>query len=118
MIGKGNKIRFWEDQWLGNTSLAIVFWDLYFVCNQQGATIKEVWDGSELKLTFGRVFNSKIIEQWYQLEQIAPSVIFTSDEDSLVWKLHSSGLYTSQSLYAVLNFRGVIPAVWKLNVPP
>jgi hypothetical protein len=37
-------------------------------------------------------------------------------------KLASSGVYSSQTLYGVVNFRGVtpnfLPAVWKLNVPP
>jgi hypothetical protein len=32
------------------------------------------------------------------------------------------GTYTSQSLYAIINFRGVtllfIPAIWKLKIPP
>jgi hypothetical protein len=121
-VGKGNKIRFWEDQWLGNSSLAIMFWDLYYVCKQQDVTIKKVWDGNVLKLTFRRVFNQKMMDQWYQMEQIASSIRLLDVEDSLVWKLDSSGVYSSHSLYAVLNYHGVtpmfIPAVWKLHVPP
>jgi hypothetical protein len=46
----------------------------------------------------------------------------SGEPDQLVWKLHASGEYTSQSLYVVVNFRGVkpvfTPSVWKLNVPP
>lgn len=46
-----------------------------------------------------------------------------SDEpDSLVWQFSSNGIYSSQSLYKVINFRGVKPvyepAIWKLHVPP
>jgi hypothetical protein len=63
-----------------------------------------------------------MMDQWYQLEQIASSIRLSDVEDSLMWKLHSSGVYSSQSLYAVLNYRGMtpmfIPMVWKLNVPP
>jgi hypothetical protein len=44
------------------------------------------------------------------------------DEDAMIWQFHSLGIYSSQSLYSVINFRGVtpvyIPAVWKLVVPP
>jgi len=43
-VGDGKKIRFWEDHWLGNTSLAI-FWPLYVINEQQGKTICEIWDG-------------------------------------------------------------------------
>jgi hypothetical protein len=122
VVGNGAKVRFWEDQWLGGTSLAILFWDIYFVCHQQGVTIRDVWDGVNIKLTFRRVFDNKMMEQWYQIEQIIRSIHFSEVDDALVWELHSSGLYTSQSLYAIINFRGVtpvyIPAVWNLNVPP
>jgi len=30
VIGDGRKIRFWEDLWIGNTSLAIAYWPLYY----------------------------------------------------------------------------------------
>ena len=33
-LGDGSKVRFWEDQWVGNTSLAILYWPLY-VINEQ-----------------------------------------------------------------------------------
>jgi hypothetical protein len=40
----------------------------------------------------------------------------------LVWQFQSSGIYSSQSLYAIINFRGVkpvyLPSVWKIIVPP
>lgn len=53
-LGSGEKVRFWEDQWLGNTSLAILYWPLYVINEQQGKTVKEVWDGENLMLTFRR----------------------------------------------------------------
>jgi hypothetical protein len=43
------------------------------------------------------------------------------DEDELIWHFNSNGVYSSQSLYRVINFRGIIPvhvpAVWSLKVP-
>jgi len=44
-----------------------------------------------------------------------------NEEDSLIWTFNSRGVYSSQSLYKVINFRGVtihVPAVWNLKVPP
>ena len=52
VIGNGEKVRFWEDQWLGNTSLASVFWPLYVINEHPGKTVSQVWDGQELKLSF------------------------------------------------------------------
>jgi len=51
---KWGKNRFWEDQWFGNTSLAIIYWPLYVINEQHGKFIQEVWDGEELKLSFRR----------------------------------------------------------------
>jgi hypothetical protein len=33
-IGNGRGIKFWEDVWLGSSSLAIPFWDVYRKVNE------------------------------------------------------------------------------------
>jgi hypothetical protein len=38
-IGRGDKVRFWEDNWLGSSSLSIQFWKLYKIVNEKNATI-------------------------------------------------------------------------------
>lgn len=42
-------------------------------------------------------------------------------EDTLIWQFSSKGTYSSQSLYRIINFRGVqpvhVPAIWDLKVP-
>jgi hypothetical protein len=53
---------------------------------------------------------------------IAFTMALNEDDDEMVWQFHSSGVYSSHSLYKVINFRGVAPiymrAVWKLSIPP
>lgn len=60
--------------------------------------------------------------QWYEVLQIASSLTLTDEDDAILWKLESKGIYTVSSLYAVVNFRGVTPvyihALWKIKVPP
>jgi len=34
-VGDGKKIKFWEDNWLGHSSLAIQFWNLYVIANEK-----------------------------------------------------------------------------------
>ena len=45
-----------------------------------------------------------------------------TEGDALVWKYGSKGIYTTQSLYAVINFYWVrpvfVPSVWKIQIPP
>jgi hypothetical protein len=59
---------------------------------------------------------------WEKLVNLVSTVEFSEEENSLVWQYQSSRIYSSQSLYAIINFRGVqlvyLPAVWKLTVPP
>jgi hypothetical protein len=121
-IGDGKKVRFWEDTWFGSSPLAVQFFPLYALSNEQGKTIHQVWDGTHLKLTFRRNFSTSLMQQWYELENVASSISFNNDIDALIWQYESGGVYSSSSLYAIINFGGVvlvhIPAVWKLHIPP
>jgi hypothetical protein len=53
-VGDGKKVRFWKDQWFRNASLAIQYWPLYVIVNEQGKTVAEAWDGETLKFTLRR----------------------------------------------------------------
>jgi hypothetical protein len=60
-------------------------------------------------------------QQWYERKQIVEEMHFVDEEDSIVWQYSSSGKYYVQTLYAIINNRGVrqvfIPVVWKVYVP-
>jgi hypothetical protein len=53
---------------------------------------------------------------------VVENVVLSEETDTLVWCYDSAGVYTSQSMYDVINYRGVtpmyVPAVWKINAPP
>jgi hypothetical protein len=84
--------------------------------------VAEVWDGAEVKLTFRRNFTEAMMDRWYELVGIVTEITYDNGGDALVWQYESKGTCTSQSLYAVINFRGVtpvfIPAIWKIKVLP
>jgi hypothetical protein len=40
-VGDGRKVRFWEDVWFGTCSLAIQYWNIYYIINEQGRTITD-----------------------------------------------------------------------------
>jgi hypothetical protein len=134
-VGNWVKIRFWEDLWLDSSSLAIQYWELlgssslvtqywelYCLVNEHNSSIAELWDGENLKCTFRRCVDVRLMNMWYEVVNIASTLELSQDEDELIWQFHSSGVYSSQSLYVVINFRGVslvfVPAVWSLKVPP
>jgi hypothetical protein len=61
LVRNGNKIRFWDDHWFGDLSLAIQFWPLYVINEQQGKTISQVLDGGVLRLSFGRTVSKNLM---------------------------------------------------------
>jgi hypothetical protein len=64
----------------------------------------------------------RLYNLWEELLSIASTICLTNREDEMVWQFQSSEVYSSHSLYRVVNFRGVMPvympAIWKLHVPP
>jgi hypothetical protein len=122
IIGDGAKIKFWEDTWFGTSPLSVQYLEVYCICNEPLATVREVWDGTALKLSFRRNFNDSLMEQWFEIEQIANSISFSGDCDSLIWTYDSSGQFSTSSCYSIISFRGVTPvyilAIWSLVIPP
>ena len=121
-IGNGQRVRFWEDNWLGTSSLAIQFWRLYEIVNEKIGTVCDLWDGTNLKCTFRRTVNQSLMNEWLEVLELASTIVYSFDEDALIWQFSTNGIYNSQSLYKIINFRGVIPihvsAVWSLKIPP
>jgi hypothetical protein len=59
---------------------------------------------------------------WEELLQIASSIVFSENDDNIIWKYESKGTYSVQSLYSIVSSRGVVPvyvpSVWQLSIPP
>jgi hypothetical protein len=59
---------------------------------------------------------------WEELVNLVSTIELSGEDDTLIWQHNSLGLYSSQSLYSTINFRGIvpiyIPSVWKLVAPP
>jgi hypothetical protein len=62
------------------------------------------------------------MDHWQEICVIANTISLCENEDQLICQYDSNGVYSSQSMYALVNFRGVKPvhlhAVWKLKIPP
>ena len=63
MVGRGNRVRFWEDKWCGDLALKDRFPILFTCSNSRGATLDTVLCRSvsggagEWNVTFTRRFN-------------------------------------------------------------
>jgi hypothetical protein len=84
LVGNGRSIKFWEDSWYGNAPLAVIYWDVYMLVNQQTQTISELWDGQQLKCTFRRIFYDDLMAQWLEIIEIAKEINFNDSPDQLI----------------------------------
>ena len=59
--------------------------------------------------------------KWYELVATVRTIVLIEEDDSLVWKYTSSGLYSGKYFYGIVNNRGVVPvhtpALWRMCVP-
>jgi hypothetical protein len=62
-MGNGQRIRFWEDLWVGSYSLAIQYWGLYSSVNEHDKSISEIWDEEVLRLSFRRTVDRALMTQ-------------------------------------------------------
>jgi hypothetical protein len=89
--------------------LAIMFWPLYVLNEHQGKTISEIWNGEELQLSFRRNVSERLMLMWEDLSSAGDSIVLTEEDDTIMWSFSSNGQYSVQSLYAIINHRGVTP---------
>jgi hypothetical protein len=82
---------------------------VYCLANEQNCSISELWDGTNLKITFRRCFDHHLMLQWFEILQIAQTLHLSSESDALVWKFEPSGVFSVKSMYAMIIFRGIVP---------
>jgi hypothetical protein len=83
------------------------------IVNEKGISLRDVWDGVNLRMTFTRTVDSRLM-MWLELVQIASVVEFIEEDDSIIWQYKSSEKYSMQSLYAIVNNKGVVKPVYTL----
>lgn len=94
----------------------------YVLVNEKNKTVHDLWDGQNLRCTYRRILGNTLFRQWEEVIRLASTITFTDNPDEMVWRFTSNGTYSSQSLYKIVNFRGIrpvyLPAVWSLEIPP
>ena len=130
-VGCGEKIKFWEDRWLGGEdTLFTKYPRLYSISTQQNqyiqhmGTFKEA--GWEWDFRWRRaLFDNKIEMTVSFLADVACSTIQAHKEDQWEWKADPSGQYTAKSAYYVLweelleqQQDGAFEELWKLKLSP
>jgi hypothetical protein len=68
--------------------LRIIFWDLYIIVNEQQTTLAQVWDGTNLKLTFRRTISHALLDRWLELLALMQTISMSDSDDSPIWFQH------------------------------
>ncbi|GLT26659.1 hypothetical protein SLA2020_017090 [Shorea laevis] len=99
-MGDGSKIRFWEDVWLGNSSLMTDFPRLFNLTRSQDSLITDLklanvdgWALQWRKPTFGRA-----LDELGVLENILKNVFIPYNKaNHIIWKHNLAGYCTKQA---------------------
>jgi hypothetical protein len=91
------------------------------IVNKKGISLRDAWDGVNLRFTFIRTVDMRLMNMWLELKQIVSLVDLVEEDDSIIWQYNSSSRSSVQSLYAVVNDRGVKPiytlVMWNISFP-
>jgi len=123
-VGNGLKTSFWNETWLGDVNLRILFPDLYIISLQQNDTIAQMWTPQGWDLMFRRALNDwevgRVADLLHALNLFPGTV---TEPDKPVWRLHSRGVFTVKSCYWERNTNHLLTTVWpwkliwKIKVP-
>jgi hypothetical protein len=82
------------------------------------------FNDKETQLTCRQVccLSDEMMVSWLEILEIAKTISYCDENDQLIWQYETNGIYSSSSMYAIVNFRGIqpiyLPFVWKLKILP
>jgi hypothetical protein len=121
LIKDGSKVRFWEDKWLGATSLREQYPILYAIVRHKGDTIAHVLEYNPPNVTFRRNLLGPRLVSWEALLQRLADVQLTNGKDEFRWNLHENGKFSIAFMYNAMIMSD-LPVldnnkIYKLKIP-
>ena len=104
-VGSRDKVRFWEDNWLGGShNLCLLYPRIFALSLDHGRTMREVgvWEDStwNWQLRWRRVrFAWEVVQEEEMVSKISMYSFNRSFQDRQVWSGESSGEFTMRSTY-------------------
>jgi hypothetical protein len=86
-VENGKLCRFWQDCWIKNAPLKIIFDDLYKLVRDQDCTVADCWE----RMRSGRLTLKELsvhdYDRWLELNHELSGVILNSNPDKVIWAL-------------------------------
>ena len=119
MVNSGECTDFWHDAWCGGKPFSELYPILWFFCQQQKCTVKEIHDRG-WNLTIHGWLDPELQRQLSRLRSMLTSVALSSGRDTPRWKFTKSGKFSVKSLYEKLSSVGPYRSfkqLWKAKIP-
>jgi hypothetical protein len=119
-IQDGRVIRFWEDSWLGATTLKEQYPKLYNIVRRKDAMVAEILGLQPFNISFRKSLVTGNLHDWHDLVLKLSSINLTDFSDHFKWSLNSNDLFSVNSMYQTFLDTNVVPNniyLWKIKVP-
>jgi hypothetical protein len=120
IVKDGTQVRFWEDKWLGNSSLQEQFPCLYNIARPKHVTIAEVLSGPSPNLSWRRDLIGPKLIAWNNLLPRIANIELAHEQDEFYWNLHPNGKFSVKSHYQGLlhtDIPNINKLIWKVKAP-
>ena len=101
-IKNGAKIWFWEDKWLGTTTLREQYPALYNIVRHKGDTLQNVLESSPPSMTFRRDLIGPRLVAWNDLRRRLDPIHLVQGTDEFRWSRTKNGVFSVCSMYKAL----------------
>jgi hypothetical protein len=120
LIKNGSQVRFWEDTWLGNSTLREQYPSLYNIARHKQDTIVEVFSTSPLNISWRRDLIGCKLTAWNDLVPRLANIVLNQESDEFQWNLHTNGQFLVKSHYLAMihsDIPNLNKHLWKLKAP-
>ena len=120
IVGDGRKTRFWEDAWIKDKPLCLIFPRLYNLTFCKHVTVAKVFTLEFNCIRFRRCLHGETLDMWNKLLDMCGQVILSDKPDKVKWLLTNSGSFSVKSLYHYLIARQVVfpfKKLWRMKMP-
>ena len=130
-VGNRNKIRFWEDVWVGDNSLEAMFPSLFILSSHKSRPISEFYNQSIMAAgdiigwnlhLLRSLLDREIVQLIELLNILERKSVCNSVEDRRDWTADSSGVFSCKSAFAWLTNDNSQPVnllakiIWKMSI--
>ena len=117
-VKNGKCTLFWEDPWLYQKPLCILFLVLYDLCQYKLISV-HTFLLKQAQLLFSRWLPRVLFEVWVSLINEVYSYPFENTNDEILWKLCKSGKFKTKSVYDMLcsgDSGLAYKSIWKAKI--